>query len=129
VQALLDDNIKGGEHTAADLVAKVQAIFSESALLRAMFDVDYFTPNTPPYSTHYHCTSDDNYRAKKGHHWTRTTGWMRDDEVVEHLGHRASICRGERCNCDGGKKALPREIVRRHKKKGPGFIPGLCHFG
>jgi hypothetical protein len=48
VQALLDDNIKGGEHTAADLVAKVQAIFSESALLRAMFDVDYFTPNTPP---------------------------------------------------------------------------------
>jgi hypothetical protein len=41
VQALLDD-FAGGEHTAADVVAKAQALLSESALLRAMFDVAYF---------------------------------------------------------------------------------------
>jgi hypothetical protein len=27
---------------------KAQAVFSEAALLRAMFDVGYFPPNTPP---------------------------------------------------------------------------------
>jgi hypothetical protein len=48
VQALLDDHIAGGKHTAADVVAKAQAVLSESALLRAMFDVGYFPPNTPP---------------------------------------------------------------------------------
>jgi hypothetical protein len=32
----------------ADVVAKAQAILSESELLRAMFDVGYFPPNTPP---------------------------------------------------------------------------------
>jgi len=30
------------------LVAKAQAVLSESELLRAMFDVGYFPPNTPP---------------------------------------------------------------------------------
>jgi hypothetical protein len=48
VQALLDDHIAGGKHTAADVVAKAQAVLSEPELLRAMFDVYYFPPNTPP---------------------------------------------------------------------------------
>jgi hypothetical protein len=48
VQALLDDHIAGGKHTAADVVAKAQAILTESELLRAMFDVGCFPPNTPP---------------------------------------------------------------------------------
>jgi hypothetical protein len=30
------------------VVAKAQAVLSESKLLRAMFDVGYFPPNTPP---------------------------------------------------------------------------------
>ena len=48
VQALLDDHIAGGKHSAADVVAKAQAVLSESELLRAMFDVGYFPPSTPP---------------------------------------------------------------------------------
>jgi hypothetical protein len=48
VQALLHDHIEGGKHTAADVVAKAQAVLSEYELLRAMFDVGYFPPNTPP---------------------------------------------------------------------------------
>ena len=34
--------------TAADVVAKAQAILSESELLQAIFDVGYFPRNTPP---------------------------------------------------------------------------------
>jgi hypothetical protein len=48
VQALLDDHLTGGKHSAADVVAKAQAVLSEPELLRAMFDVGYFPPNTPP---------------------------------------------------------------------------------
>jgi putative heme degradation protein len=48
VQALLDDHIAGGKHSAADVVAKSQAVLSEPELLRAMFDAGYFQPNTPP---------------------------------------------------------------------------------
>jgi hypothetical protein len=48
VQALLHDHSEGGKHTAADVVAKAQAVLSEAALLRAMFDVGYFPPITPP---------------------------------------------------------------------------------
>ena len=48
VQTLLDDHLAGGKHTAVDVIAKAQAILSEPALLRAMFDVGYFPPNTPP---------------------------------------------------------------------------------
>jgi hypothetical protein len=48
VQALLNDHFECGKHTAADVVAKAQAVLSESALLRAMFDVGYFPPNMPP---------------------------------------------------------------------------------
>ena len=35
VQALLDDHVAGGKHTAADVVAKAQAVLSEAALLSA----------------------------------------------------------------------------------------------
>jgi hypothetical protein len=48
VQALLHDHVECGKHSAADVVAKAQAVLSEPDLLRAMFDVDYFPPNTPP---------------------------------------------------------------------------------
>jgi hypothetical protein len=44
----LDDHIAGGKHSTADVAAKAQAALSESELLRAMFDVGYFPPNTPP---------------------------------------------------------------------------------
>jgi hypothetical protein len=47
VHVLLDDHLAGDEHTAADVVAKAQAVLSESELLWAMFDVGYFPPNTP----------------------------------------------------------------------------------
>ena len=45
VQAPLDDHIAGGEHTAADVIAKARAILSEPALQRAMSDVGYSPPN------------------------------------------------------------------------------------
>jgi hypothetical protein len=48
VQALLDDHVAGGKHSAADVVVKAQAVLSEAELLRAMFDVGYFPPSTPP---------------------------------------------------------------------------------
>jgi hypothetical protein len=48
VQALLHDHIECGKDSAADVVAKAQAVLSESELLRALFDVGYFPPNTPP---------------------------------------------------------------------------------
>jgi hypothetical protein len=48
VQALLHDHAECGKHTAADVVARAQAVLSEPELLRAMFDVGYFPPNTPP---------------------------------------------------------------------------------
>jgi hypothetical protein len=48
VQALLDDHVAGGKHSAADVMAKAQAVLSEPKLLRAMFDVGYCPPNTPP---------------------------------------------------------------------------------
>ena len=48
IQALLDDHLDGGKLSAAEVVAKAQAVLADSALLRAMFDVGYFPPNTPP---------------------------------------------------------------------------------
>jgi hypothetical protein len=33
------------------VIAKAQAILSEPALQRAMFDVGYFPPNTPPHDS------------------------------------------------------------------------------
>jgi hypothetical protein len=37
-----------GKQTAANVTAMAQAVLSEAELLRAMFDVGYFPPNTPP---------------------------------------------------------------------------------
>ena len=51
VQALLHDHIECGKHSAVDVAAKAQVVLSEPELLRAMFDVGYFPPNTPPTST------------------------------------------------------------------------------
>ena len=48
VQALLDDQLASGKHSAAEVVAKARAVLSDSELLRAMFDIGYFLPNTPP---------------------------------------------------------------------------------
>ena len=48
VQALLDDHVVGGKHSAADVVARAQAVLSEPELLRSMFDVGYLPPNTRP---------------------------------------------------------------------------------
>jgi hypothetical protein len=48
VQALLDDHIADGKHSAADVVAKAQAVLSEAELLRDIFDFGYFPPNTLP---------------------------------------------------------------------------------
>jgi hypothetical protein len=48
VQALLHDYLECGKHSAADVITKAQAVLSESEVLRAMFDVGYFPPNTPP---------------------------------------------------------------------------------
>jgi hypothetical protein len=48
VQACSMTILPAAKHTTADVVAKAQAILSEPALLRAMFDVGYFPPNTPP---------------------------------------------------------------------------------
>jgi hypothetical protein len=48
VQALLHDHVECGKRTAADVVAKVQAILMESGLLMAMWEVGYFPANTPP---------------------------------------------------------------------------------
>ena len=47
VQAMLHDHIECGKYSAADVVAKAEAVLSEAELLRAMFDVGYFPPNTP----------------------------------------------------------------------------------
>ena len=47
VQALLHDHVECAKHAVADVVAKAQAVLSEPELLRAMFDVGYFPPNTP----------------------------------------------------------------------------------
>jgi hypothetical protein len=48
MQALLHDHVECGRRSAAAVVAKAQAVQSEPELLRAMFDVGYFPPNTPP---------------------------------------------------------------------------------
>jgi hypothetical protein len=48
VQVLLDDHIAGGKHSAADVIAKAQGVLSEPRLPRAMWNVGYFPPKTPP---------------------------------------------------------------------------------
>ena len=48
VQALLHDHIECGKHTAADVVARAQAVLSQPEMLRAMFDLGHIATNTPP---------------------------------------------------------------------------------
>jgi hypothetical protein len=43
---LLDGHLAGRKHSAAEVVAKVQAVRSELEPLQAMFDVGYLPPNT-----------------------------------------------------------------------------------
>jgi len=38
--------LSSATHSAADIVAQAQVVLSEPELLRAMFDVGYFPPNT-----------------------------------------------------------------------------------
>ena len=46
---MLHDYLEAGTSaTAADVIANAQAVLSESELLRAMCDVGYSPPNTPP---------------------------------------------------------------------------------
>jgi hypothetical protein len=49
VKALPHDHIECGKHSAADVIAKAQAALTESELLRAMFDIGFFSPKTPPW--------------------------------------------------------------------------------
>ena len=47
-QALLHDHLESGSYTADELVRKLAALMAEEALKRAMWEVGYFPPNTPP---------------------------------------------------------------------------------
>lgn len=47
-QALLHDHLEGGRFTADEMVHKLAALMSEEGLLRAMWKVGYFPPDTPP---------------------------------------------------------------------------------
>ena len=46
-QALIHDHVECGDHTAEDVVTRLRAIFEETALLQAMYDVGYLPQNTP----------------------------------------------------------------------------------
>jgi hypothetical protein len=47
-QALLHDHTESGRFTAEELVGKLAALLAEEGLLRAMWEVGYFPPDTPP---------------------------------------------------------------------------------
>lgn len=47
-QALLHDHVECGKYTADEVVRKVSALLSEAGLIRAMWEVGYFPPDTPP---------------------------------------------------------------------------------
>ena len=47
-QALLHDHTEGGRFTADELVRKLAALMAEEGLLRAMWEVGYLPPDTPP---------------------------------------------------------------------------------
>jgi hypothetical protein len=48
LQATLHDAVKDRRLSPGEASARVEAIMSEDAVLRAMFDVGYLSPNTPP---------------------------------------------------------------------------------
>jgi len=47
-QAMLHDHLEGGRFTADEIVRKLGALVKEEGLLRAMWEVGYFPPDTPP---------------------------------------------------------------------------------
>jgi len=47
-QAMLHDHLEGGRFTADEIVRKLGALMKEEGLLRAMWEVGYFPPDTPP---------------------------------------------------------------------------------
>ena len=47
-QAILNDHREGGRYSADEVVAKLDALLAEEGLLRAMYEVGYFPPTTPP---------------------------------------------------------------------------------
>jgi hypothetical protein len=49
-QAILHDHLECGKHSPAEALAKLQRVLSEDGLLRALYDVGYFPPTTPPVS-------------------------------------------------------------------------------
>jgi hypothetical protein len=49
-QAILHDHLESGKHSPAEALAKLQRVLSEHGLLRALYDVGYFSPTTPPVS-------------------------------------------------------------------------------
>jgi hypothetical protein len=47
-QALLNDHTEGDRFTNDELVRKLAALMAEEGLLRAMWEIGYFPPDTPP---------------------------------------------------------------------------------
>lgn len=47
-QALLHDHLESGRFTSDEIVKKLAALMSEEGLLRAMWQLEYFSPDTPP---------------------------------------------------------------------------------
>jgi hypothetical protein len=47
-QAILHDHSGCGRYTPAEVVAKLDALFNEEGLLRAMHTAGYFPQDTPP---------------------------------------------------------------------------------
>ena len=47
-QAMLHEHLEGGRFTADEIVRKLAALMKEEGLLRAMWEVGYFPPDTPP---------------------------------------------------------------------------------
>jgi hypothetical protein len=50
-QTLVNDHLEGGRFTADVIVRKLAALMKEEGLLRAMWEVGYFPPDTPPPNT------------------------------------------------------------------------------
>ena len=47
-QAMLNDHLEHGRHTEFELIQKLAALLNEDGLLRAMWAVGFFPPDTPP---------------------------------------------------------------------------------
>ena len=45
---MLHEHLEGGRFTADEIVRKLAALMKEEGLLRAMWEVGYFPPDTPP---------------------------------------------------------------------------------